>query len=175
MADLFRRTNVNATALADTRNKLKAQIGAGSAFHLDAAEVSVTAANGDGTLATALALLAQIMVVYQTGGGSWPGHVNDALALKAVDATNVTATPTPTDLASAITRANDVKAKYNAHCASTAAHFNADATNTVGTADATDQASLDTLLNAIKTKLNAHIGAAGAPAGVAPSLRVIPA
>lgn len=77
--------------------------------------------------------------------------------------TNPTATAltvgaaTAVDLATSITMANEIKHKYNVHCADAVAHKAADTANTVSTADATDLTSLETLLNAIKTKFNLHI------------------
>lgn len=65
-----------------------------------------------------------------------------------------------TDEASAITLANDIKAKHNAHCGNAAAHSNADTTNTTAAADATDTASLYALLNELKTDRNAHVAGA---------------
>ncbi len=59
------------------------------------------------------------------------------------------------DLASAIARANSLKAVYNRSIADADAHKAAD-TGVVSTADATDLASAETLLNAIKTAYAAH-------------------
>lgn len=53
--------------------------------------------------------------------------------------------------------ANDLKARYNLHRASTVAHIAADATNVVVTANATDLATAITLLNDVKAKLNLHV------------------
>lgn len=71
------------------------------------------------------------------------------------DATNVVSAPTATDLASANTRANDLKAKFNAHVASTTFHKVADA-GVISASDATNLATLQTLLLDIATKMDAH-------------------
>ena len=74
------------------------------------------------------------------------------------DFTNLEHTATATDLATAQTLANAMKASYNAHCAVSSGrhHQAADATNTVSATDASDLASLLTLVNEIKEDLNAH-------------------
>jgi len=60
-------------------------------------------------------------------------------------------------LSSAISLANDLKAKYNAHCADTADHTTAaDDVNTIGADDATDLASLITLVTEMLTDYAAH-------------------
>lgn len=72
------------------------------------------------------------------------------------DTTNTVTSATATDLATAITLANELKADYNAHIASTTFHTAADTTNAVTSANATDQATLNTLLNEMKADFNAH-------------------
>ncbi len=162
MATILRKTDPLCSALADAINDLKAQIGASTKFHLDASEVTVTAADGAGTLAAALTLVNQIR-------GVWVFHKNDTLAHKVVSTTALTA-PAATDLTTAITLANEIKADYNVDNGSTTFHYNADATE-ITAANATDQASLDTLINEIKSLLNTHM--ADAPA--AASIRLIKA
>jgi hypothetical protein len=120
----------------------------------------VTAANGDGTLATLLLLCADIKLVYEA-------HLADDLSHKAAD-------PGPalvaaTDLTTAQTLLNAIKADYNTHRASTTYHYAADATNVTAAADATNQASADTLGNELKTDLNAHMQMAP----LAPSIRLV--
>lgn len=143
-------------------NDLKAQIGAGASFHLDQCEVTISAANAS-SLATSLTLVNQILFVYKF-------HMADTLAHK-VTGVALASYASATDLTSAIARANDIKAKYNTHIASTTFHYNADSTNTISSADATDQSSLNTLLNELKTDINAHM--ASGPAGK--SLRLVDA
>lgn len=82
-----------------------------------------------------------------------------------LEQTDPVTTADATDLATGVTLGNALKAAFNAHCASTAAHDAADATNTVSSANATDQTSLNTLLNEIKTDLNAHIVLSAAHGG----------
>lgn len=167
MATVVRKTTPEVSLWATAVNAVKTQIGAGSAYHLDVSEVTVTAGNGDGTLATALTLVNQLAAVYTF-------HIADALAHKAADATDVLTVSYPVaTLANAESLANNIKAKYNLHIASTSAHFNADITNGVTAADATDQGTLDTLITQIKAKLNAHFGTGGAPTNCAASIRVV--
>lgn len=149
-----------ATIVADVCNKLKTQIGAGSKFHLDASEVTVTAADAS-SLDTSLTLVNQLRAVYEF-------HKADTLAHKAADTATLTA-PAATDLASAITLANELKGDYNVHRASTSWHYNADSTNVVAASNASDQGTLNTLLNDIKTQFLAHF--ADAPS--CPSVRLI--
>lgn len=164
MATIWRNTDPALAQMRDAINALKAQIGAGSSFHLDAAEVTITAANAS-DLNTSVALANQIRTVYllhlenSRDGGVLQHKVADpAPAL----------TPA-TDLATAIALANAIKSDYNTHRASTTYHYNADSTNAITSADASDQSSLNTLLNEIKTDLNAHM--ASAPS--APSIRLV--
>lgn len=162
MARVVRKTSPEQADWAACINELKTQIGASTKFHLDASEVTVTAADAT-DLATSLTLVNQLRAVFEF-------HKNDALALKALDATTMTA-PAATDLASAITLANELKADYNVHIASATVHFNADATNGIAASNATDQSSLNTLLNELKTDMNAHM--ADAPS--AKSVRLVSA
>lgn len=162
MATVLRNTHPVVRPFADAHNDLKAQIGAGSHFHLDASERTVTAADAT-DLATSLILVNQILAVYRF-------HMADTLAHKTTGVALASYVPA-TDLATAITRANDVKSKYNTHIASTTYHYNADSTNDVASSNATDQDSLNTLVNDIKAQMVAHL--ADAPA--AASIRVVPA
>ena len=148
MATVLRSTDPMAAVIADAHNDLKAQIGAGSHFHLDASEATVTAANAT-DLASSLTLVNNILGVYQF-------HMADTLAHKTTGVA-LASYAFATDLASAIARANDIQTKYNTHRASTTYHYNADATNVSSAAAASDQGTLNTLLNDLKTQLNAHM------------------
>lgn len=175
MATQVRRVEPHDAAWAALINALKAQLGAGSSFHLDASEITVSAANAT-DLASSLVLVNQLKHVYNGPKGSapYPGHRLDTgsgLAHKVADTTNSISSADATDLASAITLANELKAEFNAHIASTTFHYTADATNTVATANASDQTTLNALVNQLKTSLNAHM--ASAPS--APSVRLISA
>ena len=163
MATVVRTTGPETAAWAAAHNDLKAQIGAGSHFHMDACELTVSAANAS-SLATSLVLCNQLIAVMRF-------HFADLLALKVADATSLPALNAAVDLTSAQTAANLMKASYNTHRASTTYHYNADATNVTSSADASDQSSLNTLLNELKTDVNAHI--ADGPA--AKSIRVVAA
>lgn len=170
MATVLRNDAPYVTDLANAVNNLKAQIGAGSAFHLDVSEVTVTAPNGAGTLAGAIALANNIIAVLKF-------HFADTLTHKAADSTSL---PSPLDpvnatLANAESCANSLHTAWGTHIASTAVHYNADAVNTDGSSSASDQATTDTRLNALKAAINAHFGSGGAPSGVAPSIRAVSA
>lgn len=166
MATKWRSTEPNLAQIATAINALKAQIGAGSSFHLDVADTNVTAANAT-DLASCITLTNNLIVVYRA-------HIEDPAYIEGGALSHKVADPAPalviaTDLASCITALNAIKADYNAHRASTTYHYNADSTNAVTSSDATDQSSANTLANEIKTDLNAHI--ASAPA--APSIRMV--
>jgi hypothetical protein len=162
MATVIRDVDPIVRTMATVINGIRAQIGAGSSYHLDASEQTVTAADCT-DLPTALVLCVQMIGVLRF-------HFADTLALKVADATSLPLVSDPIDLASAITAANLMRTSWGTHIASTAKHYNADSTNTIsGTAAATDLASLITLLNAHKAVINTHM--ASAPAGH--SLRVV--
>lgn len=162
MATVLRNIDPLLAHVCTAHNSLKAQIGAGSSFHLDASEKTITAANAS-DLATSLTLVNQILAVYQF-------HMADTLAHK-VTGVALASYAEATTLATAITRANDIKAKYNVHRASTTYHYTADSTNVTAASDATDQSSLNTLLNELKTDINAHMASAPSAA----SLRLVDA
>lgn len=164
MATVWRNTDPSLAQMRDAINALKTQIGAGSKFHLDAAEVTITAATAS-DLATSLTLANQIRVVYLLH----LENARDGGVLQHKVADPAPALTAATDLATAITLANAIKSDYNTHRASTTYHYNADSTNTITSSDATDQSSLNTLLNELKTDINAHM--ADAPS--APSIRLV--
>ncbi len=114
--------------------------------------MQVTAADGDGTPPTLVALANQCKAFYNL-------HIADAQAHKVADAANGTAAADATDLATAQTLLNELKGDFNTHVASTTYHPNADSI-TVSAANATDQASADTLANQIKARINTHITSA---------------
>lgn len=68
-----------------------------------------------------------------------------------------------TDLATAVALGNELKAKFNIHCADTLAHKAADTVNpvTAANAGAADQTACNTLLNQIKANFNTHLSQAG--------------
>lgn len=118
-----------------------------------AAALTVTAANGDGTLPVALTLVNEIKTIYGI-------HIADTHSHDAADTTNTVAAADGTDLATAQTLANELKTDYNAHRSEAGVHPTNDAGNIVVAANATDQATLDTLINEIKVDLNGHMAAA---------------
>ena len=156
MATVLRNIHPLAPVMATAINSLKAQIGAGANFHLDAGEEAISSPTAT-DLPTSLALVNNLI-------GVMTFHFADLLAHKAADATSLPAVGAAVDLASAQTAINLCRTSWGTHIASTAKHYNADATNTiVGTPAATDLPSLQTLANAFATVFAAHI--ASAPAG----------
>lgn len=70
------------------------------------------------------------------------------------------AAPAATDLTTANTLANELKADFNTHLDESGVHLNDDSTNEITAADATNEATLVTLVGAIKAAHNAHVAAA---------------
>ncbi len=122
--------------------------------HNDVSERLVTTDDADGGdddsgLAGSIELCNDILAWYAF-------HMADTFSHKVVGLALASYTPA-ISLATAVTRANDVKSKYNTHRASTTYHYTADGTNIVTATDAsgpTDLAGLILLLNDIK--VNAH-------------------
>lgn len=143
--------------------------GTAAKLHFDASEATIALANAS-DLDTSVALVNQIaQVLYGTYAGTaqpYPGHLLDLLAHVATDTTNVRAAPKATNLATAITLANEIKADFTAHLTQSGVHLNPDATNTIAASDATDQSSLNTLLNELKSDINAHMADAAAGASL---------
>jgi hypothetical protein len=161
MATVVRKNDPNVAVWCAAHNALKAQIGAGASFHLDASESTVVAATAT-DLPTALTMVNNIVAALAF-------HAPDLLALKVADTVMAAALPvvaSAVDLATGITAMNAAKAAYNTHRVSTTYHYNTDATNTLATADATDLASLITLANAAKTAIVAHLASAPACASL---------
>jgi hypothetical protein len=82
-------------------------------------------------------------------------HFADSVAHNSAVSAQLT-TALATDLTTAQTRANAIKAAYNTHRTAGSVHYNNDAVNAIAAADATDQGSLNTLINEIKADLNIH-------------------
>jgi hypothetical protein len=161
-------------ALVNELNRLR-DLSVGANFHASATAagaptgdppvvttLQVTAANAS-DLATSLTLVNNIRSVLVE-------HFADTFAHNTALSGAIAALPA-TDLASAITLANEEKADYNTHRTAASVHFTNDATNATAAADASDQSTLNTLLNELKTDINAHI--AGALAGQ--HIQLIPA
>lgn len=77
-------------------------------------------------------------------------------AHKAASAESIAA-PVATNLATAQTLANELKADFNTHLVEAGVHLTDDAVNTVAAADATNLATLQTLVNELKADFNAHV------------------
>lgn len=162
MATIVRKTDPDLVTMAELYNGLKAQIGAGSHYHLDAAEFTITAADaGGGTngakLSSSIALLNEIRAI-------WELHKADTLAHKVADTATMTA-PAATDLTTAEALANELKSDFNVHDGSTTLHYNADS-NDISTSDASSYDSLVTLANAIKARVALHMADAPSAASI---------
>lgn len=133
----------------------------GVIWHADASSAISTAdaVTGDGYV-TAVALANVCRSAYAAHRVSVCDATTGIGCHISADSTNVLTAPVATDLASANTLVNDIKAKFNLHRASAVFHPVADSTNNVSAADATDEASLVTLVNQIKAKLNLHFAGA---------------
>jgi hypothetical protein len=95
-------------------------------------------------------------------GAAWKRFLTVLLqsAHRRID-TAVEDTADATNLDTAKTLANSLKAKFNVHAAATAFHFAADATNTVEADNATAVVTLVALANEIKGDFNAHLSNTG--------------
>ncbi len=168
---ILRKTDPLCTQLAAGVNGLRLLVGGGILPHLDAAEYSVLTDDSAGV--TAVGTAAAVLLVNELRALSLI-HRADTLIHKAVDTATITA-PAASDLATAITLANELKSDWGTHVGSTAIHFNADSTNVITANNATVLSDLHTLLNDIKAQFNAHTGTAGATAGSGPMFRLVDA
>ena len=160
MATIVRNTDPTVALWASAHNALKAQIGAGSSYHLDAYETPVAA--------PAATDLPSCIVMLNALRSTYVFHCSDTLALKVADTTNTVAAAalSAVDLPTSITMANQIKAAYEAHRVSTTFHYTADSTDVESAANATDLPSLITLVNDLKAKLNTHMASAPAAASI---------
>jgi hypothetical protein len=161
MATVWYRDHALVAPVADALNALKAQLGAGPAFHLDAYERPVLAPDASAAdFLSVSRLLNEVRAVHED-------HKTDLLAHKFKGPPIQTLRVT--DLPRAIATANALKADINLHISVAAIHYNVDTANAVGAPDATDLASVVVLANALKAGLNAHMRSAPP----APSIRVL--
>ncbi len=137
-------------------------------YHNDRSEATVTAEDpddgeDDDGLAGALLLTNNLLGVYKF-------HMADTLAHKVAGVALASYVPATT-LATAITRANDIKSKYGTHRASTTYHYVSDGVDTISASDATILSDLITLLIELKADFNSHMASGPAAA----SLRLVDA
>ena len=154
-----------ADALVTEVNKLKCDalsFYAVALFHAEATSaITEDDATVDGYATSSVALVNTEVTAYNTHRVAVYDGVSNFGAHYAADSTHTITAPVATDLTSAITRANDLKAKFNLHILTMASHAgNADTVNTVTATNASDEASLVTLVNQIKSKMNSHFAAA---------------
>jgi hypothetical protein len=83
-------------------------------------------------------------------------HFKDTFAHNTAVSAQLT-TPVATDLATANTRANAIKAAFTTHRAAAGVHFTNDPGNAIAAADATDLTTLIALLTELRVDLPAHI------------------
>ncbi len=144
-------------------------------YHTSATPI-IAAANAS-DLATALTLVNETAVRMFNPNASpgFPigGHITDGKRHKAASAEVLAAAFPATNLATAQTLANELKADFNTHLTEAGVHFNNDAVNTVAAADASDQGTLETLLDEMKGDFNAHANTAAGLAHPANAADVI--
>lgn len=78
----------------------------------------------------------------------------------AEDSTNTVSASVATDLATSLTRANQLKSKANAHFVFAASHCQTDSVSSVTAADATDLPTLQVLLLDLEEQINNHYAGA---------------
>lgn len=163
MAYIIRNTLPEAAAFVAVQQSLALAVGASSAYHIDKGAIgsgasngpgstTITAADGDGTLAKLLTLTRAIVSKARQHAASTVAHkVADTALSGTITVDSVVS------LATAYTALNAVYTWYNTHIASTTYHYNADATNAASSSSATTQGTADTRANDIKAKWNAHV------------------
>ena len=164
--DVRNLSTLKADALLSQHNVARLdmlRLQSGVVYHADATAAITTP---DATTApTSLALAIALRSIYVAHCASECSATTGIGCHIAADATNTLVVAVPTDEASSILTANELKAKFNLHRVSLSFHASADSASAVATADATDEASLWVLLNALKVKFNLHF--AGALSGAA--------
>lgn len=96
--------------------------------------------------------------VYEAHRASAYSATTGAGSHLAADSTNAVTAPVATDLGTAQTRANDLKAKANLHFVVSAAHPTVDSVSSITAANATNGATLDTLTANIAAQFAIHFG-----------------
>jgi hypothetical protein len=155
MSELRALTKLKADRAIEVLNQIRLdllKLRAGTVYHASATD-EIVDGYGDGyvlrtnSYVTAYSTHIASVCDASTGVGA---HISE-------DSTNIVSAPVATDLASAITRANELKADFNSHITLTGAHAGvADSIHTVSASDATDEASLLTLLDDLLEQLNGH-------------------
>lgn len=156
MAKIRGLTGLKASEAVSVLNALRLdmlKLKAGQVFH---AEVSDSVDGYASTEEEAVDVVNALVASFSAHQESVCSAVTGLGAHLVQDSTNLVTAPVATDLASAITRANDLKAKANLHFASAVFHCVADSTNSVSASNATDLPSLITLLDDSATALNGH-------------------
>ena len=168
MANVRNLTNLKTDAVLVQHNVARLdmlRLQSGVVYHADATAAITTA---DATTApTALALALVLRAIYVTHCASACHATTGIGSHIAADATNTLAVAVPTDEASCILTANELKAKFNLHRVSLSFHASADSASAVATTDASNEATLWTLLNALKVKFNLHFAGALSGANLA--------
>lgn len=161
---VIRNTHPTLPDIRDVVNAVRVQIGAGSNYHIDKSERSVTAANAS-TLATLLTLTKALCEFVSF-------HFADDVLHKVKDATALPTSASVNSLATAITALNAIKVAWGTHIASTTYHYTADAVNTIAAANASDQGTSETLANELKADMNTHSSGALAGPALGQSIRL---
>lgn len=156
--DVRNLTANKAAALVEQHNKLRADIARASfglVLHSQAVPSTVPEVDPEDLTASTNALVA----AYAEHIGSAFVASTNLGAHGSADTTNTIAAPVATNLATSITRANELKADLNLHIGATAKHMAASSA-AVAAANATDAPSLKTLLDDIAAVLAAHVESA---------------
>lgn len=164
MSDVRKLTPPMAETLVSQYNALRADTAKahlGLVLHVQSVPSSLSAINGSDLPASTNALV----VSYEAHRVSVFSGTTNLGAHSSSDTANAVSAPTATDLASAITRANELKADLNAHIALAAKHI-ASSSAAVAAADATDAGTLLTLLTDIRAVLLAHVTSAFSSEGI---------
>jgi len=157
-------TQLEATALVGQYNALRADTAKAHlklVLHVQAVPSTISAVDSGDLVATTNALV----TAYEAHRVSVFSATTNLGAHGSSDTTNAVTAPVATDLATAITRANELKADLNAHIAVTAKHITSSSA-AVAAADATDSPSLLTLVTDIRAVLLAHVTSAFTSEGI---------
>ncbi len=153
-----------ATELASQHNLLRLdllRLRDGLVFHADATTaVAVADATADGYGTSSSALANALKTAYAAHRVSDCSSSTGQGCHISADSTNVISAAVATDVASAITLTDDIKAKFNAHIGSAVFHPLADTLNVITLSNNATEAGLVLLVNHMKLKMNAHFASA---------------
>lgn len=162
--DVRNLTGVKADALIAQHNAVRADVARGLLkliLHTGKVPLTIAALDSMDLVATTN----NLVTAYEAHRVSVFSATTQLGAHGSSDTTNAVTAAVATDQATAITRANELKADLNAHIAVTAKHITSSSA-AVAAADATDGPSLLTLLTDIRAVLVAHVESGFASEGI---------